>query len=468
MKLLNSGSMSRMDKSRIKLSVTSLIAAVLVFSCLLVVSTPAMAQRAQAQAEKDEDTGRKTKETVAMSQAVYEKLTEIQELVEAKDYATAQRLVDDMKDDKLSDYERAQIYNLSAYSYYLQERYPDAIAAYDMVLKQAGLPEALMMSTLKTKAQLQFTQEDYEGALSTVRQLMASISEPSADVFMLEGQALFQMARYDEALNPIKTAIAMYREQGRVPKENWLLLLRVIYFEQKDYDNMIDVVYELIRHYPKDTYILTLAGIYSELGDTKKQLVLTEVLYEKGFLHGSSNATNLTNLYLMHGLPYKAAQTLQREIDANVVEANERNLRLLSQAWYQAREDEKAIPPLRAAAEMSDDGELYVRLAQSHINLEQWKEAAAAVNKGLKLGGLKRDDQANIMLGMALFNQKRLEQARRAFQRAVKDNRSKRTANQWIAYVDSEIKRRGLMDQELPEYQPKERDEMLDALPQGN
>ena len=44
---------------------------------------------------------------------------------------------------------------------------------------------------------------------------------------------------------------------------------------------MIEVVRELIVHYPKDTYVLTLAGIYSELGDTKKQLALTEVLYEK-------------------------------------------------------------------------------------------------------------------------------------------------------------------------------------------
>ena len=53
--------------------------------------------------------------------------------------------------------------------------------------------------------------------------------------------------------------------------ENWLLLLRVIYFEQKDYDNMTNVVKELIAYYPKDTYVLTLAGIYSELGDTKKR-----------------------------------------------------------------------------------------------------------------------------------------------------------------------------------------------------
>ena len=449
--------MSRMENSRLKL-----LAATLILSFLLGLPTVAMAQK-----KTDPEDTRKTKETVAMSQAVYEKLTEIQEMVEAKDYASAQRLIEEAKEKKLTDYERAQVYNLSAYSYYLQERYKEAIVAYNQVLAQPGLPEALMMSTLKTKAQLQFTTEDYEAALATIRQLIASITEPSADVFMLEGQALFQLARYEEALKPIKTAIDMFREQGQIPKENWLLLLRVIYFEMKDYDNMIEVVRELIAYYPKDTYILTLAGIYSELGDTKKQLVLTEVLYEKGYLHGSGHATNLANLYLLHGLPYKAAQTLEREINANVVEANERNLRLLSQAWYQAREDRKAIAPLKAAAEMSDSGELYIRLAQSYINLEEWKAAGVAVQKGLNLGGLKRDDQANIMLGMALFNQKRLQQARRAFEKAQRDKRSARAAGQWINYVDSEVKRQELMGQDIPEYQPKERDELLDALPQN-
>ena len=415
--------------------------------------------------KKRDGSQKKTKETVAMSQSVYEDLTEIQELVEAKDYASAQRLTDELKGKKgLSPYELAQIWNITAYSYYLQERYADAIRAYDQVMAQPELPEALMLSTLKTKAQLQFTQENYEGALKTIRQLMAVISEPSADVLMLEGQALFQLARYDEALKPIKSAIEMYRDQGRVPKENWLLLLRVIYFEQKDYESMIGVVKELIVYYPKDTYILTLAGIYSELGDTKKQLTLTEVLYEKGFLTSASHITNLANLYLLHGLPYKAAVLLEKEMGEEIVDSNERNLRLLSQAWYQAREDQKAIPPLERAAKLSDDGSLYVRLGQAHINLEQWAEATAALQKGIKLGGLKRNDTANIMLGMALFNQKRLEQARRAFSKAASDNRSKRAATQWIAYVDSEIKRRDMLQQDVPEYTPRERDDMEDII----
>ncbi len=436
---------------------SKLIVAILAGAMILGATGTALAQ--------DNKETKKTKETVAMSQQVYEKLTEIQELIEGKDYASAQKMIDDVKVRKgLSDYERAQIWNISGYSYYLQERYADAINSYDQVLAQPDLPEALLLSTLKTKAQLHFTQDDYESALRVVRELMAVIEEPSADVLMIEGQALFQLGRYDEALVPIKSAIDMYREQGQKPRENWLLLLRVIYFEQKDYESMIGVVKELIAYYPKDTYILTLAGIYSELGDTKKQLALTEVLYEKSLLNTTSHITNLANLYLLHGLPYKAAVVLEREMGEKIVESNERNLRLLSQAWYQAREDEKAIPPLERAAAISEDGELYVRLAQAHINLENWADASAAVQKGIKLGGLKRDDTANIMLGMALFNQKRLEQARRAFEKAARDNRSKRAATQWIAYVDSEIKRRDLMKQDLPDFQPREKDQLLEAI----
>lgn len=411
-----------------------------------------------------QDDKRETKQTVAMSQSVFEKLSEIQELVEAKNYAAGQSAVNEMlAKTNLTDYERAQVHNLSGYSYYLQERYPDAIRAYEQVLAQPELPEALQQSTLKTLAQLHFTTDNYPKALETVRRLMALVPEPAADVYMLLGQAHFQMQNYREALDPIKTAVDMFADQGRVPRENWLLLLRVCYYELGDFQNMIGVLEDLIQYYPKDTYILTLAGVWSELGETKKQLALSEVLYERGYLTNPSHIVNLANLYLLHEVPYKAAVLLDKEIAADRVEQDVRNLRLLSQAWYQAREDEKAIPPLRQAAELSQDGELYVRLAQAHINLEQWDQAATAIQQGLRLGGLTREDTANIMLGMALFNQQKLSLARTAFEQALQDNRSRRTAQQWIQYVDTEIRRAELMDQELPEMQPRELEDILQA-----
>jgi tetratricopeptide (TPR) repeat protein len=413
---------------------------------------------------QDDDSERKTKQTVAMSQPVYEALMEVQALVEAEDFNTAQAKIRELQEKKrLSPYEQAQIWNLSGYSYYLQENYPESIRSYERVLQQPELPEALTQSTLKTLAQLHFTVEDYKLALDTVNRLMAVVAEPAADIYMLLGQAHFQMGNFEKAIEPIKTAINMNKEQGREPRENWLLLLRVCYWELKDFPNMLLVLEELIAAYPKDTYVLTLAGVYSELGDSKKQLALTEALYEKGYIDGKSHAVNLANLYLLHGMPYKAATLLEKEMSAGNVAADVRNLRLLSQSWYQAREDRKAIPPLRQAAASGEDGELFIRLAQSHLNLEEWDEAADAAKKAIDVGGLKREDTAYIMYGMALFNQKKLEQARRAFQSAGKDNRSRRASAQWIKYVDSEIRRRDTLDQKLPEMEARDVDDILRA-----
>ena len=461
MKLLNKGQIVRTASANSTCK-KWLVPALTVFLSVVLAST------ATAQVRRDDDkdgSDRKTKETVAMSQQVYESLTEIQELVETDQYQAALEKIKDLQTGrkKMSPYEAAQIWNLTAYTYYLMEDYKSAIGAYQQVLQQPDLPEALQQSTLKTLAQLHFTVEDFDKALEVINQLIAMLDEPAADVYMLKGQAYFQMQEYEKALEPIKIAVQMYRDQGKVPNENWLLLLRVIYWEMKDFPNMLTVLQELVEEYPKDTYVLTLAGVYSELGDTKKQLALTEALYDAGYIDGKTHAVNLANLYLLHGIPYKAATVLEKEMDAGTVEPDVRNLRLLSQAWYQARNDKKSIPPLVKAAAMGDDGELYMRLAQSYLNLEMWGEAAQAAKKGIEVGNLKRKDTANIMYGMALFNQRKLEQARRAFQAAGKDNRSKRAAGQWIKYVDSEILRRDTLEQKLPDLKPRDVDEILKA-----
>ncbi len=405
------------------------------------------------------------KRTVAMSQDIFEGLQEAQALIEAKQYADGHKvLVKLLLKEKLSPYETTQIWNLTAYAYYLQERYPDAIKAYEKVLAQREVPEAITQSTLKTLSQLYFTVEDYRMALTTVKRLMAVVTIPSADVYMLLGQAHFQLDEYKQAVSPIRTAIDKYRGQGKKPKENWLLLLRVCYYELKEYDSMVGVLKDLVALYPKEQYLLTLAGVYSELGDTGKQLALSEALYESGYLNEPHHVVNLANLYLLHGVPYKAAKVLQKEIDGNNVKGSERNLRLLSQAWYQAREDEKAIPPLAQAAALSGNGELYVRLAQSYINLDLWQQATEAVTKGLRKGGVQRVDVANVMLGMALFNQRKLGAARKAFADAAGDKRSTKVARQWIAYVDSELEREDSLDQILPEAGRREQDEILQNL----
>ena len=121
----------------------------------------------------------------------------------------------------------------------------------------------------------------------------------------------------------------------------------------------------------------------------------------------------------------------------------------MSQAWLQAQEHEKSIPPLKEAASLSKDGELDMRLAQAYLNLYRYKEAVGSLKAAFKKGGLKRKDQANIMLGLALFELQNFDASLHAFREASKDKRSKKAAETWLTYVGNEKERKRQLEKSL-------------------
>jgi len=407
-----------------------------------------------------------TKQTVALSPKVGNELLKLQKLVEEQQFAEAQSGLTKMREMKnLSAYESAQIWNLTAYTHYLTENYDAALQSYEKVLSAGEIPLALQQSTLNVMSQLYFTTEKYDLALATVKRLIAIVPDPSADTLVLLGQAYYQGERYAEAIGPIKEGVEKQKSFGKAPRENWLLLLRSCYYETNNFQGMLAVLKDLVRLYPKDDYIVSMAGVYSELGDFKKQMVLTEVMYEKGLLNESSHIENLANLYLMHDLPYKAAKLLEKEIAAGNLETTDKRLELIAQAWFLARDDDKAIPALEKAAKITSDGELYLRLAQSYMNKEAWEKANISINNALDKG-IKRPDSAHLMLGNSYINLKEFNKARLAFEAASQDERSSKAANQWLKYVNNELQRREALEQEIELKEIKE-NELLKRSTQG-
>ena len=405
---------------------------------------------ASAQEASDKGAERKTRKTPSMSEKVYNKLTEAQELIEAKNYeAGLAALADLAQQPKLSNYEKAQLYNYFAYTYFTLERYDDAIASYEKVLAQPDLPEALETNSLYTLAQLYFIIENYRKAVDIINRWFAVTEKPTENAYMLLGQGYYQLEEYQNSLVPLKKAYAMVTGRGDIPKENLLLLLRVDYFNLGDYENMLEVLKELIVHYPKSEYWLTMAGTYSELKRLDKQMSILEMMYEGGRLQRGNQQLNLANLYMLHEAPYKAAVLLEKGMEEEKIEQNIRNLRLLSQAWLQAQENEKSLVPLQQAARLSKDGELDMRLAQAYINLYRYDEAVEALRTAFKKGGLKRSDQANIMLGLALFETQKFDASIAAFTEASKDKRSRKAAETWLGYVNSEKKRKRQLEESL-------------------
>ena len=417
------------------------------------VTPGSLVSSAIAQDDKAKQDKRETRRTPALRNKVYERLAEAQGLAEAKDYAGAAAILNDMiaEDGKraLNSYELANVYNLFAFLSYATEDYAQSLRYYEQVIAQPDIPLAMEINTRFTIAQLYFVQEKWQQGIDALLVWFDLSEKPNAGAYVLLAQGYYQVKNFDLALKNVETAIDMHEGEGKLPKEQWYNLARFLYFDKEDFDSALDVLNTLIIYYPKKQYWVQASHLYGEKKEEQKQLALMEAAYEQGFLDRSSELVTMSYLYLNAEVPYFAASVIEKGFDDELVDDKSKNYELAGSAWAQAREVAKSIPMMEKAAAKSDEGELYVRLGNVYLDGDQFAKAADSVSKGLKKGGVKRPDQARLVLGMAYFNLGEYNKARKAFRDAGKDERSEKYAKQWISYVTSEEERQRELEKDL-------------------
>ena len=109
-------------------------------------------------------------------------------------------------------------------------------------------------------------------------------------------------------------------------------------------------------------------------------------------------------------------------------------LRFLAQAWSAAKENEKAVPVLRQAAQLSEDGNMDARLAEVLINLEKWQDGITAAENAISKGKLDNPGNVDVALGMAYFNIQQYNKAMNHFKNAKKQPNSKKNGGAVVRF----------------------------------
>ena len=99
-----------------------------------------------------------------------------------------------------------------------------------------------------------------------------------------------------------------------------------------------------------------------------------------------------------------------------------------------------------AAAKTKDNKDFY-KLAQIHAERQEWQQANVNVEKALTNKQFKYYDDALVLKGLVLFNLNQLDDAKQVFVEINRADPEDRSAQQWLAYIDSEQKRREYMAQ---------------------
>lgn len=395
----------------------------------------------------------KTKRTQAISNKLFEKLQEVQEMVEAKQYKEAQKILTEMKSGSkpLNDAEMSNVLTMEAFIYYTDENYTKALEAYRQITLLTEASDGAKLQAQYSMAQLYFVTEDYQKGVNALLVWFKKNEEagtpPGAAAHVLLAQGYYQIKDYNNALKHVNFAVDDYKAKGKVPKENWYSLQRFLYYEKNDYKKVVQILQELLTHYPKKSYWMQLSAMYSELKDEKRQYYSMDTAYVQGMLDRESELINMAYLYLSNDVPYKAAKVLDKGIKDKVIKPTSKNLELLGNSWRAAQELAKAIPEMANAAAKSDKGELWARLGNIYLDNDEYKKAVEAINNGIKKGGVKRVDTAYLVLGMAHFNLKEYDKARKAFEKAEDDDRSRKYARQWLRHMETELERQRRLEE---------------------
>ncbi len=386
---------------------------------------------------------------MGISADLYERIQNIEQRIEDGDHEGALVELDQaLERPRLNDYERAQLWALRGNIYYQTDQINEAREAFARAVSFEGVPPGFLFMSLRVLAQLSFMLEEYAEALVHARRMIELEENPTAQSRLLLSQIYYNMEDYPRALEEMRAAIELERAAGRSIPENWLLSLNAIYHTLEDWENMAVVLRQLVERYSRPRYVQNLASIYGQLEEPEKQLLLLEPLYERGLLRLESELLSLSSMMVLHQVPYKAARILQKGLEEELVESNQRNWDRLAQYWQLAAEDERAMEALAAAAELDDTGNTHFRLAQIAMSLYRWPLAEAALENALNKGRLDRPAEARLLLGVTRFYQKHYPEARLAFERAAELAAVQPLARQWLTYVDEIMEKRRAMDGE--------------------
>lgn len=193
---------------------------------------------------------------------------------------------------------------------------------------------------------------------------------------------------------------------GRKPSEEELQILANCYLKQKDTGGYVSAIERLVLYYPKKEYWTDLlARVQKKPGFSDR---LSVHVYRLRFATGNFTTANdymeLAQLALQEGLPGEAKVVMDKGYAAGVLgkgaEAGREN-RLRELVQKSLAESRKNRASAEEEAKAARDGDGLVKIGAEYVYEGATEKGLALMEQGIKKGGLKRPEDAKLLLGEA-------------------------------------------------------------------
>lgn len=384
-------------------------------------------------AKKDEE--KKAPPANSIDAATGKILTEAIEALNAEKYSAASAAIAKLKLDGLSPYERSRVEQILATIDHSQDKYASARNHLNAAITAGGLNEVEISQTKYQIAQLFLAEEKWKEGAAALEEWFKTATNPNSAAYYLLAVAYYQQEQFDRALPAAQKAVDLAEK----PQESWIQLVLALHLQKEHWKEAVPLLTRLINIAPdKKTYWQQLSSVYGQMEQYPKALATMQLAYNAGLVDNDSDVRRLADLLLFNEVPYRCATVIDEAMAKKIVKVDSKLYEKQANCWIAAREYEKSIEPLSAAAKASDNGNLWVRLGEVQVQRSNWSGAAEALGKGINKGGLKDTGNAQLMLGIALFNQKKMTEAENWFKKAKSSEKSRKTAEGYLLLIQSQ------------------------------
>ncbi len=283
--------------------------------------------------------------------------------------------------------------------------------------------------------------QDKEKTLLNFQKFVDTSTDVEPDEFETLGRLHLQANHFAEAAQYLGKAIELTVAKNETPKEMWFQLRDRCFVELKDDAGRLTNLEALVSYYPDKEYYSRIVAIYQSQAKEDRVVMLNAfrlaVSDPKGGLATVGGYLNYADTALVAGSPGEAARALERGMKDGVVPSAGTNQQILSEAKAAVAQDKKSLPGESAAAAKNAKGEVDVKVGLGFYSTGDFQQAVEATRRGIAKGGVARLDDANLLLGAALLELGRRDEARAAFEAAAAaapaGSPMARIAGLWIA-----------------------------------
>lgn len=237
------------------------------------------------------------------------------------------------------------------------------------------------------------------------------------------GRLYRQNKQFAEAAAWFTKAIDLASSKGEQPKEELFQLRDHCLLETKDEAGRLANLEAAVSLYPNKKYYSNIVAIYQVQSKDDRVVMLNAyrlaVTDPQGGLATVGGYLNYADTALVAGSPGEAMRALERGMKESIVPSAGTNQQVLQEARAAVAQDRKTLPAELSAAAKNAKGEVDVKVGLGFYSTGDFEQAAAAAKRGIAKGGVARLDDANMLLGAALMELGRRDEARAAFEAAA-------------------------------------------------